>query len=91
MLNKFKFIKILCLLTASIFFACNNHKTIKQKEIVKAPEKMDEQVSDNIKSVLDYASSSGGKINDSVQLSQFILVNNFYNSNNFSGVWSKNR
>jgi murein L,D-transpeptidase YcbB/YkuD len=89
MLNKFKFINILCLSLAVVLFACNSHKTIKQKEIVKAPEKMDEQVSDNIKSVLDYAASSGGKINDSVQLSQFNLVNNFYTSNNFSGVWSK--
>ena len=89
MLNKFKFINILCLSLALVLFACNSHKTIKQKEIVKAPEKMDEQVSDNIKSVLDYAASSGGKINDSVQLSQFNLVNNFYTSNNFSGVWSK--
>ncbi len=89
MLNKFKFTNILCLSLAVVLFACNSHKTIKQKEIVKAPEKMDEQVSDNIKSVLDYAASSGGKINDSVQLSQFNLVNNFYTSNNFSGVWSK--
>lgn len=89
MLNKFKFTNILCLSLALVLFACNSHKTIKQKEIVKAPEKMDEQVSDNIKSVLDYAASSGGKINDSVQLSQFNLVNNFYTSNNFSGVWSK--
>lgn len=72
-----------------IFFgSCNNHKTIKKKEIVKAPEKMDDQISDNIRSVLDYAASYNGKINDSVQLAQFKLVNTFYSENNFKGVWS---
>lgn len=71
-----------------IFFgSCNNHKTIKKKEIVKAPEKMDDQISDNIRSVLDYAASYNGKINDSVQLAQFKLVNTFYSENNFKGVW----
>jgi murein L,D-transpeptidase YcbB/YkuD len=71
------------------FSACNNRKTIKKKEIVKTPEKMDDQVTDNIKAVLDYAVTSNGKINDSVQLAQFKLVNNFYIKNNYAGVWSK--
>ena len=86
---KLNFINILFLSLLIFFTACNNHKTMRQKEIVKAPEKMDDQVSDNIKSVLDYAGTYNGKINDSVQLAQFKLVNTFYSENNFKGVWSK--
>ncbi|MEO9099509.1 MAG: L,D-transpeptidase family protein [Ginsengibacter sp.] len=87
--HKLKFIKIvLFLLLIFCCYQCNNHKTIKEKEIVKAPEKMDDQISDNIKSVLDFATTSNGKINDSVQLSQFKLVNTFYTNSDFKGVWS---
>ena len=89
MLCKLNFIKILFIPVLFFFVACNNHKTIKQKEIVKAPEKMDDQISDNLKSVLDYASTAGGKINDSVQLGQLKIVNAFYTKNNYQGVWSK--
>lgn len=86
---KLNLINIFFLSVLVFFYSCGNHKTIKQKEIVQAPEKMDDQVADNIKSVLDYASTSNGKINDSVQLAQFKLVNIFYAENNFAGVWSK--
>ncbi len=89
MLAKLNFIKILLFPLLFFFAACNNHKTIKQKEIVKAPEKMDDQISDNIQSVLDYATTSGGKINDSIQLAQFKFVNAFYTKNNYKGIWSK--
>jgi len=50
---------------------------------------MDDQISDNIKSVLDFASSSGGKINDSVELTQLKFVKAFYSKNNFKGAWSE--
>lgn len=89
MFAKSHFIKILLIPVLFFFAECNNHKTIKEKEIVKLPEKMDDQISDNIKSVLDYAGSSGGKINDSVQLVELKFVNAFYTKNNFKGVWSK--
>lgn len=90
MLHKLNSIKILfILITLGCFGACNNHKTIKQKEIVNVPEKMDDQISDNIKSVLDFASTSNGMINDSVQLVQLKFVNAFYSKNDFKGVWSK--
>lgn len=86
---KLSFINIFFLPLFVFFFACNNHKTLKQKEIVKTPEKMDDQISDNIKSVLDFAGANHGKINDSVQLNQFNILNAFYTENNFTGVWSK--
>lgn len=89
MLHKLNFIKILLIPGLLFFTACNHHKTIKQKEIVKAPEKMDDQVSDNIQSFLDFAGTSNGKISDSIQLAEFNLVNSFYKKNNYKAVWSK--
>lgn len=89
MLAKLNFLKILLFPLLFFFAACNNHKTIKQKEIVKTPEKMDDQISDNIQSVLDFAATSNGKINDSVQLAELKFVNAFYTKNNYKGVWSK--
>lgn len=89
MSSKLNLINIFFLSLLIFLSACGNHKTIKEKEIVNAPEKMDDQVSDNIKSVLDFADTYKGKINDSVQLAQFKLVNTFYSGNSFKGVWSK--
>ena len=90
MLHKLNLIKILLILiTLGCLDSCNNHKTIKQKEIVKTPEKMDDQISDNIKSVLDFAGSSNGSIGDSVRLAQLKFVNAFYSSNDYKGIWSK--
>lgn len=72
-----------------ISYGCKNHDAVKEKEIVKTPEQMDDQVADNIKSVLLFANAHNGLINDSIQLSQFQLVNSFYQKNNFRGIWSK--
>ena len=73
-----------------IFFwtGCRNHTQVKEKEIVKAPEKMDDQVIDNIKAALAFAGQSGGNISNSIHLSRFPLVNSFYSKNNYKGVWS---
>src|SRR5690242_12839171 len=90
MLHKLNPIKILLIFSIlAISKGCQEHKEIKEKEIVKTPEKMDDQISDNIRSVLDFASTSGGKINDSIQLAQLNLVNEFYKKNNFQVTWSK--
>ncbi|HET7118951.1 MAG TPA: L,D-transpeptidase family protein [Hanamia sp.] len=68
---------------------CKNRTVIKKKEIVKVPEKMDDQVSDNIKTFLLFAKENKGAINDSVKLAQWQLVNSFYEQNDFKGIWSK--
>ncbi len=90
MLHKAPIVKLFSgLLLLFIGYGCNNHDGVKKKEIVKTPEQMDDQVADNIKSVLLFANAHNGLINDSIQLSQFQLVNSFYQKNNFRGVWSK--
>jgi len=79
----------LFLFITGFWFSCKNHPQVKEKEIVKVPEKMDDQIADNIKAALLYGKSSHGVINDSIKLSQFNLVNSFYEKNNYQGVWSK--
>jgi murein L,D-transpeptidase YcbB/YkuD len=72
-----------------LWTGCKNGSTVKEKEIVKTPEQMDDLVSDNIQAVLLFANTHNGMINDSIRLSQFALVNSFYQQNNYRGVWSK--
>ncbi|MEO6814083.1 MAG: L,D-transpeptidase family protein [Ginsengibacter sp.] len=75
-----------------IIICCNNNckqKTVvKEKEIVTTPEQMNDQVAANIKSVLAFAKDNNGKINDSIRLAQYDLVNNFYEQNNYRSIWS---
>lgn len=90
MLYKPNLIKIVpVLLLISFWLGCKNHKSVKEKEIVKVPEKMDDQVSDNIKSYLVFGQANNGFINDSLRLKRFNLVNSFYEKNNYRPVWSK--
>lgn len=90
MLRKVNVIKFFSgLLLIFCWVGCKNKTVIKKKEIVKIPEKMDDQVSDNIKAFLLFASENKGVINDSVKLAQWKLVNSFYELNDFKGIWSK--
>jgi hypothetical protein len=69
-------------------FGCRENHPAKEKEIVQTPEEMDGQVSDNLKAVLLFAKENDSKINDSTRLSQFNLVNHFYEENNFKSIWN---
>ena len=90
MLHKATIVKLFSgFLLLCIGYGCKNRDAVKEKEIVKTPEQMDDQVADNIKSVLVFANAHNGLINDSIQLSQLQLVNSFYQKNNFRGIWSK--
>lgn len=90
MAGKFGSIKF-CLIAFLICLvaACRQNEPVKKKEIVKVPEKMDDQISDNIKASLNFAGTSNGLINDSIRLAEYKLVNDFYEKNNFQGIWSK--
>jgi L,D-transpeptidase YcbB len=90
MLCKANFIKIFSTgLLFFCFFSCKNNHSVKEKEIVKAPEKMDDQIADNIKAVLLFAQNSNGVIYDSIRLAELNLLNSFYEKNNYQGIWSK--
>ncbi|MDQ2718716.1 MAG: L,D-transpeptidase family protein [Bacteroidota bacterium] len=83
LLNIFVAVMLICCWTG-----CKNHHKVIQKEIVKTPEEMDDEVADNIKASLLFAKDNSGKINDLIRLSQYGLVNSFYQQNNFKNVWS---
>ncbi|HEY9362053.1 MAG TPA: hypothetical protein VIQ00_02245, partial [Chitinophagaceae bacterium] len=79
----FLFILIVCFSAG-----CKQKHAAKEIEIVNTPEQMDAQVADNIKAVLLFANDNNGKINDSIALSQHVLVNDFYEQNNYESIWS---
>lgn len=90
MKDKPNLIKIAAFLFLMFFWlGCKNHKPVKEKEIVNLPEKMDEQVSENLKSYLSFAQGNNGVVNDSLKLKRFDLVNTFYEQGGFRGLWSK--
>ncbi|MEP6583598.1 MAG: L,D-transpeptidase family protein [Ginsengibacter sp.] len=69
--------------------ACKNHTPPPKKEIVKKPEEMDDKISDNLKSVLQYADDNEGNIPDSIKLHLFQIVYSFYEQNDYHNIWSK--
>lgn len=70
-------------------YSCRNHTAPPKKEIVKKPEEMDDKISDNLKSVLEYANDNDGKIDDSIKLSLHHIVYSFYEENDYHNLWSK--
>lgn len=89
MLHRVNLVKIFSVILLIFFWiGCKDNTPVKEKEIVKVPEKMDDQVSDNIKAALSFADRSNGTINAGIKLSRFPLVNSFYESKNYKRMWS---
>ncbi len=86
---------IFVLLISIIIFSCKGKRIsetrLNEKEIVASPEMMDERVTENISEVLQYALDNNGKINDSIKLSLTVIVDSFYQKNNYLNIWSKNQ
>jgi len=70
-------------------FGCKSKHAAVKKEIVKVPEEMDDQITDNIKAVLQFANDNNGKINDSIKLYLPGVVTSFYDKNDFHNIWSR--
>jgi murein L,D-transpeptidase YcbB/YkuD len=89
MLLKANLIGVLLILGISCcWVGCKTKHAAKEKEIVKKPEEMDDQISDNVKAVLQFAADNNGKINDSIKLSLYHIVNSFYDQNDYHNIWS---
>ncbi len=77
-----------------LFFAgicsCKNKHAAVEKQIVEDPVKMDAKVNENITDVLEFAIDNNGKINDSIRLSTTVIIDSFYQKNNYKNIWSKN-
>ena len=89
MLRKVNLVNVF-LVAAFICFieGCQQNQAAKEREIVKLPENMDNQVAGNIKAALLFAKDNNGKINDSIKLSLYDIVNAFYSQNEFKNIWS---
>jgi murein L,D-transpeptidase YcbB/YkuD len=84
-------LKILVGIIIVFFYSgCYNPSSpVKEKQIVEAPEQMDDQVSANLESMLSFAKDNNGLITDSVYLSHAGIVNSFYEENNYRRVWGE--
>jgi len=70
-------------------FGCKSKHAVAKKEIVKVPEEMDDQITDDIQATLQFANDNNGKINDSIKLYLPGVVTSFYDKNNFHNIWSR--
>ena len=89
MCRQIKFFK--CILFIGILIcgaACKTKRAATNIIIVDDPLEMDAKISENIKAALLFAADNSGKINDTIQLSQFDLVNQYYEKNDFKNLWS---
>jgi murein L,D-transpeptidase YcbB/YkuD len=72
------------------FIACKNKKAkhLKEREIVLDPHTLSEHVQENIKNSLLIALDSSGKINDSLRLPCYKVVEAYYRRNDYQPLWS---
>jgi murein L,D-transpeptidase YcbB/YkuD len=90
MLRTTSLIGIFLFITTMFCLVCCKTKYVApEKEIVKKPEEMDDQIADNIKAVLQFAKDNNGKINDSVKLSLLGIVGSYYDQNDYHNIWSR--
>ncbi|MEP6616756.1 MAG: L,D-transpeptidase family protein [Ginsengibacter sp.] len=71
-------------------FACKAKHAADEPQIIEKPAEMDRHVNENIEAVLKYASDNNGRINDSLRLKVFPIVESFYKGTDYKNVWSKN-
>ncbi|MEO6819083.1 MAG: L,D-transpeptidase family protein [Ginsengibacter sp.] len=71
------------------FASCKTKRAATEIIIVDDPQQMDAKIAENIKAALLFAQDNSGKINDTIALSQFDMVNKFYEKNDFQNIWSK--
>lgn len=81
--------KVCLIILCFLIFSCHNNSGPRKENIVTNPEKMDEQIGENIHEILDYALLNQGKIDDSTHLKFVSLTNSFYQQNNYNNAWSK--
>ena len=79
------FLYIVCWI---FILSCNNASQPGERKIVSDPAKMDQETSKSIQKALAYAMEHNGKIEDSIHLKLPVLVNDFYDQNDYSNIWS---
>lgn len=70
-----------------MLLACNSGKP-SEKDIVKAPELLEDRIRRNIGVLLDYASENEGRINDSTIIAALPELRKIYERNRFGALWA---
>jgi murein L,D-transpeptidase YcbB/YkuD len=73
-----------------LYYSCESKHPATEPQIIERPAEMDKHVNENIEAVLKYASDNNGKINDSIRLNVFPVVEAYYKTTDFKNVWSSN-
>jgi len=79
----------LMIIISCCLVCCKTKHVTPEKEIVKKPEEMDDQISDNIKELLQFVKDNEGKINNSIKLSLPSIVDSYYDQNDYHNIWSR--
>jgi len=91
---KIKYRYFLSFIIFLFLLSCNNSDspaTKKEKDIVTDPKKMDNRITENINSGLEFASNNNGRIDDSSKIELVEIVSDFYSENDYKAVWSKTK
>ena len=91
-MKRIKYIILISFILVGLFCmtGCKSKHAAIKKEIVKQPEQMDDQISNNIRDVLQFAKDNNGKINDSIKLFLPRIVTTYYDKNDYHNIWSSN-
>src|SRR5258708_2052472 len=77
------------ILLHSALFSCHNPAgPTDEKDTVKTPAQMDEQVGGDLKKMLQLATEKGDKLNDTTSLNYRKLLDSLYERNNYTPLWS---
>jgi len=80
---------VFLILLHSALFSCHHPAGhTDDKDTVKTPAEMDEQVSGDLKKMLQLATEKGDKLNDSTSLNYTKLLDSLYERNNYAPLWS---
>jgi murein L,D-transpeptidase YcbB/YkuD len=86
--------KFFLLISFSIFFlfSCSNLGEKKEPSVIPvATASLHDQVTEEIKRLIDLAQKNGGKINDSVSLAFPALADSVYGKKNYESIWTRNQ
>lgn len=86
--HKTPLLLLLFLICWILIISCQNGAKPGEKKIVADPDKMDQEMRENIEQDLAYALQHEGRLYDTLNLNLDSLVNDFYQSNDFVNIWS---
>jgi L,D-transpeptidase YcbB len=81
-------LRLLLILSFSVFFSCKNHQGIQEKEIVETPQEINANAEDHIETTLEDLLQNPAKLPDSIKLKNVTLLQEMYSSNEFGLLWS---